>query len=99
MSAVIVRYRVKPGRAEENAELVRAVYSELAAEQPPGFRYATFVLEDGVTFVHIAFSEEGQDVPLPQLPAFQRFLRDIAERCDEPPSSTPLSERVGSYRL
>jgi hypothetical protein len=99
MSAVIVRYRVKPGRAEENAELVRGVYSELAEEQPPGFRYATFVLEDGVTFIHIAFSEEGQDPPLPQLPAFQRFVGDIAERCDEPPNATQLSERVGSYRL
>ena len=35
MSAVIVRDRVKPGRSEESAELVRAVYGELAAEQPP----------------------------------------------------------------
>ena len=60
MSAVIVRYRVKPGRAEENAELVRAVYAELAAGQPPGFHYATYALEDGVTFVHVAFMEDGQ---------------------------------------
>jgi hypothetical protein len=97
MSAVIVRYRVKPGRAEENAELVRGVYAELAVEQPPGFRYATFVHEDGLTFFHIAFTEEGHDAPLPQLPAFQRFVRDIAERCDEPPDPTQLSERVGSY--
>ena len=57
MSAVLVRYRVKPDRADENAELVRAVYEELAAHQPPGFRYATFVLDDGVTFTHIAFTD------------------------------------------
>jgi hypothetical protein len=37
----MVRYRVKPGRAAENEELVRAVYEELHRTQPPGFRYAT----------------------------------------------------------
>jgi hypothetical protein len=99
VSAVIVRYRVKPGQVEENAELVRAVYAELAVQQPPGFRYATSVEEDGLTFVHIAFTEDGHDSPLPHLPAFQRFRRDLAERCDEPPQATQLSAPVGSYRL
>ena len=97
MSAVIVRYRVKPGRSEENAELVRAVYGELAAEQPPGFRYATYLQEDGVTFVHVAFMQDGHEAPLPQLPAFQRFQRDLAERCDEAPQLTRLEELIGSY--
>jgi hypothetical protein len=99
MSAVIVRYRVKPGRSEENAELVRAVYGELAAEQPPGFRYATYLQEDGVTFVHVAFTGDGQEAPLPQLPAFQRFQRDLAERCDEAPELTRLEAFIGSYGI
>lgn len=99
MSAIIVRYRVKPGRAEENAELVRGVYAELADKQPPGFRYSTFVMEDEVTFVHIAFTEDGHSGPLPALPAFQSFLAAIAERCEEPPQTTQLSEQIGSYRL
>jgi quinol monooxygenase YgiN len=99
MSAVVVQYRVKPDRAEQNAELVRAVYAELAQQQPPGFRYATFVLEDGVTFMHIATTEDGQEAPLPQLPAFKAFVADIAERCEQPPSTTRLETKVGSYRL
>jgi hypothetical protein len=99
MSATIVRYRVKPGRAEENAELVRAVYAELAASRPPGFRYATFVLEDGVTFVHVALNEDDHSTPLTQLPAFQRFREALAERCDEPPQATNLPTRIGSYGL
>jgi hypothetical protein len=99
MGAVIVRYRVKPGRAEENASLVREVYAALAETEPPGFRYATFVLDDGVTFVHIAFMEDGKDAPLPELPAFQRFQRDIADRCDDPPQVTRSSQRIGAYRL
>jgi hypothetical protein len=99
MSVTIVRYRVKPGRAEENAGLVRAVYAELAERRPAGFRYATFVLEDAVTFVHLAITEDDSAAPLPQLAAFQRFVDGIAERCDEPPQTTRMSTRIGSYGL
>ena len=56
-------------------------------------------MEDGVTFVHIAFTEDGHSAPLPALPAFQSFLAAIAERCEEPPQTTQLSEQIGSYRL
>lgn len=77
----------------------RAVYAELAAQEPPGFRYATFTLEDGVTFVHIATTEDGHDAPLGQLPAFKSFLAGIADRCEEPPSTTRLPTKIGSYRL
>jgi hypothetical protein len=93
----MVRYKVKPGRAEENAALVRAVYDELAELQPDGFRYATFLLEDGVSFVHFSTSE-GDETPLSKVAAFARFQEGIAERCDEPPVVTQLQE-VGSYNL
>ena len=59
----VVRYNVKPGRAEQNAELVRAVYGELAGLGPAGFRYATYRLEDGRTFVHVASHDERGRVP------------------------------------
>jgi hypothetical protein len=95
MHQVIVRYKVKPERVAENERLVRAVYEELAHAEPAGFRYATYRLDDGVTFVHIAQSERGR-APLPELEAFQRFQDGIAERCDEPPVVTPV-ETIGSY--
>jgi hypothetical protein len=90
---VIVRYRVKPERVEENERLVRAVYEELHRAGPAGFRYATFKLDDGVTFVHVA---EGDDPPLPGLDAFKEFQRDIAARCDEPPVAS-AAEQIGSF--
>jgi hypothetical protein len=97
MSTTIVRYRVAPGRTEENAALVRAVYAELAATQPPGFRYATHLEDDGVSFVHIATTDDGHDTPLPRLPAFQRFRAGLAERCDVRPEATTLTDRIGAY--
>ena len=98
LDAAIVRYRVKPGRAAENAELVAAVCAEMHALQPPAFRYATFVLEDGLSFVHVAISGGGEISPvLRQLPAFVRFRDTLEERCDEPPVATRMTAPVGSY--
>jgi hypothetical protein len=96
MRTVLVRYRVKPEQSARNRELVRAVYDELALVEPSGMQYATFELDDGVSFVHIHSSEgEGGNV-LPQLAAFQAFQKGIGERCEEGPVISELQE-VGSY--
>jgi hypothetical protein len=94
---VIVRYKVKPEQAARNEELVRRVYEELQQTAPEGIHYATFVLEDGVSFVHVASNEaeDGQN-PLMEVAAFRAFQQDIDERCEEPPATVKLRE-VGSY--
>ena len=99
MKQVIVRYKVKPERASENEELVRAVYAELHQTTPAGLRYATFQADDGVSFVHIAShdSEDGQN-PLSEVQAFNRFQENIDERCEESPVVTGIRE-IGSYRF
>jgi quinol monooxygenase YgiN len=99
MRRVMVRYRVRPDQAAANEELVRAVYDELGSVDPGGLRYATFVLEDGVTFVHVAQieSDDGRN-PVTELPTFRRFVETVRERCEEPPVTSELRE-VGSYRL
>jgi hypothetical protein len=98
MAEVVVRYTVKPGRAEENRRLVENVYAELAERAPAGFRYATFCLADGVSFVHVASLADGSENPLGGIAAFAEFTRDIAERCDAPPDAQDAS-LVGSYGL
>jgi hypothetical protein len=92
MRQVMVRYKVKPDQVERNEALVRAVYDELRASAPAGFRYSTFKLDDGVSFVHIALGSS----PLSELGAFREFQDGIAERCDEPPVVTEVI-LVGSY--
>jgi hypothetical protein len=91
----MVRYKVKPDRAAENEELVRAVYEELHQTKPEGLRYATFQLEDGVSFVHMA-TDDGSN-PLSKVQAFKEFQKGINDRCDEAPVVTQLRE-IGSYR-
>jgi len=96
MSTVkVVRYRTKPEHAEANAELVRAVFDELAAHHPAGLRYATYRLEDGVTFVHVA-TIDGDVNPLASSPAFGRFQEGVADRCEEGPIAMDATV-VGSY--
>ena len=97
MSEVVVRYRVKPEHVEENERLIERVYAELAERDPGGLRYATFRLEDGVSFVHVA-SIDGDDGrnPLREIAAFADFTRDIADRCDQPPVAQD-ARLVGSY--
>jgi hypothetical protein len=93
----IIRYRTKPGQAEANAELVRAVYAELHRTRPDGFRYTTLRLDDEVTFVHITQSEHDPS-PILQIRAFGEFQAGIGERCAEPPVAQAFTE-VGSYRF
>jgi len=98
MSTVrVVRYRTKQGQAEKNAELVRAVFAELAADDPGGLRYVSLQLDDGLTFVHIA-TIEGEVNPLTASAAFRRFQSEIADRCEEGPIAMDASV-VGSYAL
>jgi hypothetical protein len=95
---VMVRYRVKPERIEENRQLVRAVYAELDRVRPDGLRYATLEESDG-GFVHVAeISTPDGANPLQQIAAFKAFAAHIKERCSEAPATTELA-RVGSYRL
>jgi hypothetical protein len=97
MSNVMVRYAVKPEAAATNEELVRNVYAELNQTRPAGFHYATFVLDDGVSFVHIASSERGDtSEPLTQSAAFQEFVSGIKDRAVEPPVAVEIRE-VGSF--
>jgi hypothetical protein len=93
----MVRYQVKPDRAAENEALVRAVYDELKRTSPPGLRYATFKLDDDVSFVHLSVTEsdDGRN-PLADVAAFQEFQRGIGERCEVAPVVTQLRE-IGSF--
>lgn len=98
-TTTMVRYTVKPDRVEENEALVRAVYGELAETAPDGLRYATFLLDDGVTFVHIATMDSTDaENPLRATPAFRAFLEGLEERT-EAPMVRMAARPVGSYRF
>ena len=86
MEATVVRYEAKPDRADENQQLIEAVFAELEQRDARGFTYQVFRLEDGVSFVHVVIEHGVPDADsLQDVPAFQAFVQDIADRCDVPP--------------
>ena len=99
MKRIMVRYKVKADKAEENQNYIEKVFAELQRDKPAGLRYASFKLEDGLTFVHIASIEtENGENPLLQSSAFKTFQAGIRDRCEEPPVAVELGE-IGSYRF
>ena len=93
----IVRYTTEPEQADNNEELVRDVYAELATSKPEGLRYATLRLDDRVSFVHIAVLD-GENNPLNSCAAFAAFQAGIADRCTIAPTAAD-ADLVGSYQL
>jgi hypothetical protein len=97
MKHTMVTYTVKPGREQENAALVRAVFEELAETRPTGFRYAVFQLPDTRQFVHLYTDEGGTSGGLQQLSAFRAFAADAQDRHEQPAAFTH-PELIGDYR-
>lgn len=97
MKTSIVRYRTHPEHAEENAALVRDVFTALERARPAGLRYQAFRAADGVSFLHVVSVDETlAEHPLTSLPAFQAFVAEIRRRCEEPPADAPATV-VGRY--
>jgi hypothetical protein len=99
MTATVVRYQAKPERADENQQLIEAVFADLEARQPEGFTYKVFRLADGVSFVHVVVEHDDVERPdsLQDVPAFQAFVADIGDRCEVPPVAAGATV-VGGYR-
>jgi hypothetical protein len=87
MTKTMVRYKVWPGEAALNEELICAVFEELRELEPAAFGYEVLVLDDGVSFVHIVEYEGGSN-PLPGMASFKRYTAAVRERCEEQPVVT-----------
>jgi len=98
MKATVVRYQAKPERADENQKLIEAVFTDLDERQPNGFTYKVFRLEDAVSFVHVVIEHDVENPDsLQDVPAFQSFVADIADRCAIAPIAMGATV-VGGYR-
>jgi hypothetical protein len=79
-----VQYATKPGRADENERLSRAVFDELRARQPEGVAYALCRAGDEFFHVFINFAGDASE-PLTELPTFKAFTENAADRQVAPP--------------
>lgn len=94
---VMVRWKVRADQVGQELAMLREVYDELARAEIDGLRYATYQLEDGVSFMDVVDLPQGPGM-LRQIAAFGRYRTGLEERCSEPPVVTQLEE-VGAYRF
>lgn len=94
---VMVRWKVREDQVGEELARLREVYDELAAAEIDGLRYATYRLEDGMSFMDVVDMPQGPGM-LRQIAAFGRYRTGLEARCAEPPVVTRMEE-VGAYRF
>lgn len=96
MNWTLVRYRVRPEEADENARLISSVFAELQSKAPEGLHYGVIrVLDD--TFIHIVSRENGALSPA-DMAAFKQFQNGIHDRCVEHPVVLSAAV-VGNYQM
>lgn len=77
MKIMQIQYTAKDDFVQRNKENIAKVMADLRALSPVGFRYASFLKEDGKTFVHLViFNDEANEV-LGDLKAFQTFRAEL----------------------
>jgi len=91
---MLVRYRAKPEKIDENERLIGSVFRELHAKAPKDVRYLVLRLSDG-TFCHLV--EDGSKT-VASLDAFAAFRRGGEERRLDEPQQLEVSV-VGNYRM
>ena len=85
-------------RAEENQQLIEAVFAELDEGRLDGFTYKVFRLEDGVSFIHVWIEHDIADPDsLRVVPAFQAFIAAAQDNHEQPATFTE-PELIGDYR-
>ena len=96
MRHTMVTPTVEPGRGEENAALVRAVFEELSETRPAGFRFAALGLPDQRRFVHLC-TDQGAPTGVEAPSSFTASLAAAEDR-HERPASVTRPEPIGDPR-
>ncbi len=96
MNRRLIRYKAKPGRADENQRLIEAVFQELRETKPDGVRYMVLRMADD-SFAHFVELEATAN-PLLGLQSFRKFSGTAGERAIEPPVASE-ARVIGDYRM
>ena len=80
MKITRVQYTVKPEYVDQNKANINQVMSDLKALNNPNTKYASYIEEDGVTFMHLAmYPDEETAKLLSNLPSFAKFRKELKE--------------------
>ena len=98
MNLLMVRARLKEDNVADAKAATEKVIQALEQERPADVRYASSVLNDGVTFVALLEMEPGQEHPLRTFPAYVEVIENLKQWYAEPPTVEYMTV-IGSYQL
>ncbi len=101
MKITRVQYTVKPEYLEHNKANIEKVMQEVRSMNWPDFKYATYLLPDGLSFMHLAMAEneEGNN-KLTALESFKKFTSELREKgVVNPPKSEQLSLVASGWEI
>jgi hypothetical protein len=86
MKTLRVQYTVRPEYAEQNKRNVAAVMAELRASGRGDIKYATYLHEDGKTFMHfIHYATAEAEGLVEKLNAFPKFRDELRPNLEAAP--------------
>jgi hypothetical protein len=95
-----VQYTIQPNFVEQNKKNIEAVMSELRTINHPGFKYASYILDDGKTFMHLVHHSSPESEHLPgSLESFQHFQAQLSGHFEVPPKAESLELVEASFNL
>lgn len=96
MAATLIRAKIKDEHVADVENAAKTMFAAINEAHPAGVRYASYRLDDGVTYVIVLDIQEGIDNPLPSIAAFRAFQEDLKGWLAEPPTPEQLTA-VGAY--
>lgn len=101
MKAVRVQYTVKPEYVDTNKTNIQKVMDHLKTNPIEGMQYASFVLDDGQTFVHINMAKDQATMDkLQEVDVFNDFRMQLkASGPISPPQSENLNLVAAGFEL
>lgn len=96
MTVQIVRFTAEPADVPEIETAIATMVAAIRRERPPGTRFTSWKLADGVTFLNALELADGAENPLPGIPECRAYQQRLAQWVAEPPQPQPVTV-VGAY--
>jgi hypothetical protein len=101
MKIVRVTYTVKPEYVGQNKANIEQVMKDLRAFNNPNTKYASYLEDDGVSFMHFAqYPDEETAKILNGIPSFAKFRKELKESTPvSPPKAVDMSLVASAFDL
>jgi hypothetical protein len=96
MTVQIVRFTADPTDVPDIETAIETMIAAIQRERPPGARFTSWKLADGVTFLNVLELADGVENPMPGIPECRAYQQKLAHWVAEPPRPQ-LVTVVGAY--